>query len=130
MITTDSISEFVELTKRRDDLREQLKGVEDARSALEATIAEEWGLNDVQSVKVPGFTVYRQLEQRVNVKGECREQAIQAARSLELEELIAIQPQRFQSWAKEMIANEGGLPSELAPLVNVYEHTSIRCRKS
>jgi len=125
-----SVAAFVELTKERDAMRDALKSIEDRRSALEAELVEQFALNDVKSLKVTGFTVYLQVDQRVNVKADCREAAIAAARSLDLEELIAIQPQRFQAWAKEMIANEGGLPAELTSLVNVFEQPSIRCRKS
>lgn len=128
--TAPGVADFVELTKQRDALRDQLKAVEDKRSALESELVEQFALDNIKSIKVPGFTVYLQVEQRVNVKAECREAAIAAARSLELEELIAIQPQRFQSWAKEMINNEGGIPEEFTPLVNTYEHASMRCRKS
>lgn len=125
-----TVAAFVEVTKERDALRDQLKAVEDRRSAIEAELVEQFALNNVKSMKVTGFTVYMQIDQRVNVKADCREAAIAAARALELEELIAIQPQRFQAWAKEMIANDGGVPPEFLPLINTFEHASIRCRKS
>jgi hypothetical protein len=125
-----TVASFVEVTKERDELRDQLKAVEERRSAIEAELVEQFALNNVKSIKVPGFTVYMQIDQRITVKGDLRAEAIAAARALELEELIAIQPQRFQAWAKEMIANEGGVPEEFLPLINTYEHASIRCRKS
>lgn len=133
IVETDSsatVAAFVQLTKERDELREQLKGVDERRSALETELVEQFALAGVKSIKVKGFTVYQQIDQRVTVKAECRAEALIAARALDLEDLIAIQPQRFQAWAKEMIANEGAVPAEFLPLINTYEQASIRCRKS
>lgn len=130
---TERLCDFIDLTAQRDDLRDQLKKVEDQRSEVERELTERFAMNGLQSVKLKGHTIYLQVEQHASVKAEFRQDAIDAARRLELEDMITLQPQRFAAWCREQLRDEatgGKLPTEFEGLVTVYEKASMRMRRS
>lgn len=108
------------------EIKNQVSGV---KQAINEKLTEQFGLLDVQSMNVDNRTVYRNVEKYANAKPEHRQDLVKWARENELEDMIVVQPQRFKSWCREQIEN-GGLPEEIASLVDVFEKPSLRIRRS
>lgn len=131
--TTDDVRDFLDLTAQRDDLRGKLALIEEERGKVEARLVERFALNGVQNMKVNGATMYLNVDVHASVPPERREAALAAARSLGLDDLISLQPQRFAAWCREQLRDEttgGRLPREFEGLVNVYERPSLRVRRN
>jgi hypothetical protein len=133
--TTDMLSdlaEFDKLSAIRDQMREQMKELEERRSAIESRLTDAFALAGVQNMNVHGATFYRNMRSFVSVKPEHRWDIIEEARKLELDDLITLQPQRFSSWCQEWLDNPKNnkqLPEALRDKVNVYEKISIGIRR-
>lgn len=97
---------------------------------LEALLVEQFTLQGTQSIKRGGKTFFLQREFSATAKPESKQALVEAMRSLGLDEMIVVQPQRLASYCREMLGNEEALPAEVSPLVNIHEAMRLRMRAS
>ncbi len=129
-IDTTDLDELLQLREEIDEINAVLGERKKTLKAIESRVAEQFALNGVNSMNVNGSTIYRHTEKYANAKKEHRSELVDWARENELDDMIVLQPSSFKSWCKEQLQDAGGLPAEIAEMVDVFEKSSVRVRKS
>lgn len=125
-----NIEEFLRLKSRLSEVDAEAKSIRDDMAKLEPLIAEQFLSRGIQNMSINGSTVYKVVDTFISVDKERQHEAVEVAEALGLEDMIVLQPQRFSAWAREMLANEGAIPSEFTELAKVHETTRIKVRKA
>jgi len=129
----DPLAEYVALEKERRALDARLKANKEAARKLEAEILDEWADRGQTNAAVDGLTVYLATDfyctKRGGVEREVLCDALAAAGRPDL-----VHPDysasALKAWVKELLAESGEVPGELAPLLNVQEAPRLRTRVS
>lgn len=98
------------------------------KAALEEILAERYGLEGVQNVKLDGHCVSRKKETFVSLVPESKEAAIKMLEAMGFSELVTVNHNSLRARVKEWIESES-MPEAFAPMVKVTESYGIAVRK-
>jgi hypothetical protein len=136
---SDVLDEYLSARAVRDELKRNLKPVEDRVGELELAVIALFEERGDQSVKRRGHTVY--LSRDISVKSVAGDTAaiVDVLRKARLGELIGINHPKLKAFCKERMhdkttdtweVNVSKLPPSLQGVVEVTEFTKLGCRKS
>jgi len=142
----EKIDLFIELKKQQQVARLELDMIEDRQRFVEMYLAEEFSLRGIQNIKMrDGITLYQQLDTKVSVISDKKEEARLVAKELGIEELLVLQPMSLKSYVKELLSDEDGpsfpeydeegnelphtkIPKKLLSILNIHEEMRVRIR--
>ena len=139
MIDTESVKKFVELTKRKKDIRQELSFVQEELDILEKQIEEMFIEEGVPSMKLGKTNVYLRTQMFVSPKrredidettDDAKARACQALRAAGLGWLVAegFNANTLRSALKEMKEEDGCLPHEIEAAFNITERFRVGVR--
>jgi hypothetical protein len=131
-IDMGDLADYLALKDHLDELNAQAAQTRGEMSQVEERLVEQFALSGVSSMNVNGKTVYRNVEKYANARKEHRGELVAWARENGLDDMIVLQPASFKSWCREQLEGDDatGLPTEIAPMVDIFEKTSLRVRKA
>lgn len=130
----DPLTEYIDLQTEKRQLDDRLKEIAARSRQLETAILDDWADRGQTNAKLNGVTLYLATDfyctkrGGVDVSQLCA--ALEAAGRPDL-----VRPDysasSLKAWIKELYTeNDGQIPAELAPLLNVQEAPRLRMRAS
>jgi len=129
-IDFDNLQSLIEVNASIDELNAQLSDRKKEREHIESLLLEEFGLSGVRSMNVNGKCIYVRTDHHVSAKAECKGQLVEWAKAHGLDNIVVVQPQSLKAWATEQIQEQGALPDDLTPLVNIFDKPRVCVRKA
>lgn len=127
------VQQYVELTRIKRDLDDQLKGVNGKLDELESKIMDKWLNDGVTQMVVDDMTIYIQHDIRVATgEGKSSVDVADALRKAKLADLTTANWQRMRSWVKELPTDNEGkpiVPKALAAVLKIEPYSKLCARK-
>lgn len=127
----DNVEEFIELSKRKKKLTDELNEVQSRLGALDVLILEEFSQNGTQAVIRNGMTVYLHSQLWAKKKeGVSNAQAVKALEEAGLEDYTSLNHQSLSALLREWDKSGEPIPESLQPYIEGSIAYSIRSRKA
>jgi hypothetical protein len=128
MSATSMLTDLVTIDKKRKQLKEELKQLDDARKIVEETILTTWEEEGVTSTKVDGSTVYLSSRRWWTAKNGNRQAVVEALEGLGMDDMVTFNTQTLSSYCNELEKMEEPIPRELLAVVDTSEQFSVKTR--
>ena len=126
---TSTYKEFVELAKRKKQLKADLKITGDKMEILGDIILEEWIETGSKSHKIDGIDIYLHSQGWATPReGKTRFDVVNALEVSGMDEYVNFNSQSFSAFLRE--ASDDDMPDDLKEVVELKMKHSIRARKS
>jgi hypothetical protein len=122
---------LLELRDRKNALEEEIKEVNAELERVQQELIEQMRLNGLDNFRRNGKLFIPVTKTWASPKAEFKEAVITWLKENGFGDMVkeTVHSQTFNSWANEMIEQEGMLPEEIADLVSVYDKVSVQVRK-
>ena len=109
-MNTARIKKYVELNRRKNELRDDLAATQSEIDALMPEILEDFGDSGISNVNIDGYTVYLTAQLWASPQGGDYERACDALIEAGLGEFVGrrFNTQTVSSWVREHIRGEDG----------------------
>lgn len=127
----ERLRRFVDLSRQRKALEEELDGVRAQMAALETPLLEDMALNGMQNANVDGLCVYRRTDYYPGRKeGVTSEQVVDALLNCGLDKLATANWQSLRGYLTECREEGKLVPSALTDVIEVREAHKLMTRKA
>ena len=124
--------ELAELRRRKDDLKAEMDALNQRIEQTEGALANAMVTQEIQNFTRDGRQFYLRTDLHVSAAAGQAPALVAYLKSSGAGDLVqeTVHPSTLRGWIKERIDEEGRLPKELEPLVNVFEKLSVGIRKA
>ena len=122
---------FEILSRKKKELKGELKNIEDELSSYEEGVMTYFEKNGIQNIKKNGMTIFlkRQLWAGKE-EGITGAEAVEALKEAGLDDYIGPSTQGLSAYLRELDANGEGIPQELQGKIKLTEKITISTRGS
>lgn len=127
----ERLKRFVDLSRQKKALEEELEGVRAQMTALETPLLEDMALNGMQNANIEGVCVYRRTDYYPGRKeGVTSEQVVDALLNCGLDKLATANWQSLRGYLTECREEGKLVPSALTDVIEVREAHKLMTRKA
>lgn len=122
---------LLELRQQKDNLEAELKEVNTELEKVQQDLVEQMRLNGLDNFRRNGKLFVPVTKTWASPKSEFKEAVFTWLKENGFGDMVkeTVHSQTFNSWANEMIEQEGMLPEEIAEMVSVFDKVSVQVRK-
>ena len=136
---TEKLRRYVELDKRKADLKAELSDINSEMDTLEEVLLTQFEQDGIQNMNIDGRTVYLHRQLWASAEDKDNERATQALKAAGLGDMVAerFNTQTLSSWVREQVALADdddlddlfdALPDEFRGAIKVAERHQLRTR--
>lgn len=127
----ERLKRFVDLSRQKKALEEELEGIRAQMTALEEPLLEDMALNGMQNASVDGVCVYRRTDYYPGRKeGVTSEQVVDALLNCGLDNLATANWQSLRGYLNECREEGKLVPDALTDVIEVRETHKLVTRKA
>ncbi|MDQ0340245.1 hypothetical protein J2S00_003050 [Caldalkalibacillus uzonensis] len=123
--------QLLNLREAKEDLESRLKEINKELEKVENELVEQMRVNELERFNFRGKLFYQQAKTWASPKKEHKEYVYQWLKENGYADLVkeTVHSQSFSSLINEMLEEEGEVPDDLMPFINLTEKVGIRVRK-